>query len=333
MVTYKDIQASNALINDANGPRVAVFVGGTSGIGKLTLRALVGTGNSLRVYLVGRPSSEERTRSFIEELRIINADAKVIWVEAEVSLLAETKRACETIKSKESQIDLLFLTTGYSPFGVRHETPEGLEISQVLAYYTRMLFILSLLPLLKEAPSPRVVTVLGGGLERKNSLNVDDLDLEKPGNFRLMTAQPHYLTMTTVFLELFASMHPQIIFIHSWPGSVNTGNVWRGLDSDQWILSWAIWGLLEPLIRLFSFTDEEAGQRNLFLCTSAAFGGRGVPWKGEAFKATIGTRDEGLFLANYKCESTPNTGVIPLIRIRGSPEVKHHTFKVLEPYL
>jgi NADP-dependent 3-hydroxy acid dehydrogenase YdfG len=122
MVSYKEIHASNALINDATAPPVAIFVGGTSGIGKLTVRALVATGASVRIYLVGRKSSEERMHTFILELHAINPKAEVIWTEGEVALLAETKRVCETIKSKESRVDLLFLTAGYAPFGTRRET-------------------------------------------------------------------------------------------------------------------------------------------------------------------------------------------------------------------
>src|ERR1700712_168246 len=162
MVSYKEIQASNALINDATAPRVAVFVGGTSGIGKLTVKALVATGASMRIYLVGRKSSEERSHTFIKELHAINPKAEIIWTEGEVSLLAETKRVCETIKSKESRVDLLFITPGYAPFDGREETAEGLEITQSLGYYTRILFVQHLLPLLGKAEAPRVVSVLGG---------------------------------------------------------------------------------------------------------------------------------------------------------------------------
>jgi NAD(P)-dependent dehydrogenase (short-subunit alcohol dehydrogenase family) len=333
MVAYKDIQASNAQLNDANTPRVAVFVGGTSGIGKLTLHALVATGANLRIYLVGRPSSEERSRTFIQELQTSNPNAQVIWIEAEVSLLAQGKTACDIIKSKESHIDLIFLTAGYSPFGVRQETSEGREISLVLAYYTRALFVSSLLPLLEKAESPRVVSVLGGGMERTSSINVDDIDLKKPGSFGITTAQPHYLALNTVFLDKLASEHPDVTFVYSWPGMVNTGNVWRGLDKSQTILYWLIWGLLNPLIHLISSTDEEAGQRHLFLCTSAAFGGRGVPWQGKAGTSTLGKRDEGLFLANYKCESTPNAKVIPVLREKATAKVWEHTREVLRPYM
>src|ERR1700761_2629240 len=101
MVSYAEIRASNRLINDANAPRVAVFVGGTSGIGKLTVHALVATGASMRIYLVGRKSSAERMQAFIEELRDVNDKAEVVWTEGEIALLAESKRVCEIIKSKE----------------------------------------------------------------------------------------------------------------------------------------------------------------------------------------------------------------------------------------
>lgn len=333
MVKYRDILSSNVLINEGNAPSVAVFVGGTSGIGKLTLEALVRTGASLRIYLVGRRASKERTQTLIRELRIINPDAQVVWIEAEVSLLAETRKACQDIKSKESHIDLLFLTTGYSPFGKRQETIEGIEITQSLSYYTRMLFVLHLLPLLRKAENARVVSVLGGGLERNTSVNVEDVDLKKPGSFKAWTAQPHYLALNTIFLDNLASENPEVTFIHSWPGLVNTGNVWRSLDADQYVLSWLVWLFLDPIIRLFSSSDEEGGQRHLFQCTSAAFGGHGVPWKGKTGMSTLGKSDQGLFLVNNKCESTPNVKVVPVLRAKASTKVWEHTREVLRPYL
>jgi hypothetical protein len=57
-------------------------------------------------------------------------------------------------------------------------------------------------------------------------------------------------------------------------------NVRRGSDPNS-IIPWFVWLILEPLIWLFGFSDEESGQRHLFQSTSAAFGGRGVLWKGK----------------------------------------------------
>jgi NAD(P)-dependent dehydrogenase (short-subunit alcohol dehydrogenase family) len=334
MVSYKDIQASNALINDATAPRVAVFVGGTSGVGKLTIQALVATGASMRIYLVGRKSSEERTLVFIEGLHKINPKAEIIWTEGEVALLIETKRVCQIIKHKESHIDLLFLTTGFAPFGTRKETDEGIEISQSLVYYSRMLFIIHLLPLLEKAEAPRVVSVLGGGMEW-STIDLDDIDLKKPGNFGTVKNHMHYGAMTTTTLEKLSNDNPNVTFIHSRPGWVNTGNVQRGLDPDSpnSVMAWFVWLILEPLIGLLSFRDEESGQRNLFQSTSAAFGGHGVPWKGKPGMNSLEKPENGLFLVSPKCNCTPNAKVVRSLREKVLGKVWDHTQEVLQPYL
>ncbi|MCJ1256093.1 hypothetical protein MMC24_003913 [Lignoscripta atroalba] len=331
MVSYKEIQASNALINDATALRVAVFVGGTSGIGKFTVKALVATGTSVRIYLVGRKSSEEHTLAFIQELSAINPKAEVIWTEGEVSLLAETKRVCEVIKSKESRVDLLFLTAGYAPFGTRRETAEGLEVVQSLEYYSRMLFVLHLLPLIGEAEAPRVVSVFAGGLERA-TIDLDDLGLKKPGNFGGVKAQMQYAVMNTTTLEKLGNENPNVTFIHSWPGWVNTGNVRRGRDPNS-IVAWLIWLFLEPLIGLLGFSEEESGQRHLFQSTSAAFGGRGISWKGKPGVNSLEKQADGLFLVNYKCDCTPNAKVMPILREKAQGKIWDHTQEVLQPYL
>jgi NAD(P)-dependent dehydrogenase (short-subunit alcohol dehydrogenase family) len=331
MVSYKEIQASNALINDATAPRVAVFVGGTSGIGNLTVKALVATGESMRIYLVGRKSSEERMLAFIQELHAINPKAKVIWTEGEIALLAETKRVCEAIKSKESRVDLLFLTAGYAPFGARKETAEGIEIAQSLEYYSRMLFVQHLLPLLDGAEAPKVVSVLAGGMERA-SIDLDDMDLKKPGNFGGLKAQTQYVAMNTTTLEKLANDNPNVTFIHSWPGWVDTGNVRRGIDANT-IMAWVVWLILQPLIALLSFSDEESGQRHLFQATSAAFGGRGVPWKGKPGINSLGSSADGLFLVSYKCNCTANAKVMLFLREKAMSKIWDHTQEVLRPYL
>jgi NAD(P)-dependent dehydrogenase (short-subunit alcohol dehydrogenase family) len=333
MVSYTEIQASNARINDTTAPRVAVFVGGTSGIGKLTVRALVATGASLRIYLVGRKSSEERTNVFIQELHAINPKAEVIWTEGEVSLLAETTRVCEVIKSRESRVDLLFLTTGYARFGTRRDTTEGFEIAQSLVYYTRMLFVLYLLPLLGEAEAPRVVSVLAGGLMMKAAtIDLDDIDLKRPGNFGGLKAHMQYAIMTTTTLDKLAEENPHVTFIHSYPGSVNTGNIKRGLDPNS-IMAWFVWLILEPLMGLLSFSDEESGQRHLFQSTSAAFGGRGIPWKGKPGINSLGKQADGFFLVNSKCDCTLDAKTMPLLRETVQGKVWDHTQEVLRPYL
>jgi hypothetical protein len=98
-------------------------------------------------------------------------------------------------------------------------------------------------------------------------------------------------------------------------------------------MAWLVWLLLEPLITLLSFSDEESGQRHLFQCTSAAFGGRGVPWKGKPGVNSLQKQGDGLFLVNYKCDCTPNAKVVSTLRQKAQEKIWDHTQEVLRPYL
>jgi NAD(P)-dependent dehydrogenase (short-subunit alcohol dehydrogenase family) len=334
MVAYSEVAAANALINDANAPRVSVFLGGTAGIGKLTIEALVATGASVKIYLVGRKSSEQRMQAFIQSMHAINPKAQIVWTEGEISLLADTKRVCDEIKRQERHVDLLFLTAGYAPFGGRAETPEGIDISQSLEYYSRVLAIQHLLPVLKQAEAPRVVSVLAGGIQRA-TVNYEDPDLKRPGAYGMVKGQTQLGTMNALGLEKLADENPEVVFIHSWPGWVNTGNLNRTFDAKSGWLARVIEAVLGFIIRNLAMSNERSGQRNLFAATSAAFGGRGVPWKG---KPATNTRDEpaaekGLFQVSWNCNSTPNASV--MAKMRGTPREKiwEHTQEVLKPYL
>lgn len=332
MVAYDTIQASNRLINDASVPSVSVFVGGTSGIGQLTIRALVATGASMRIYLVGRQSSAERMSSFIQELHTVNAKAEIIWTEGEVSLLAETKRVCQVIQSKETRVDLLFLTAGYAPLGGRNYTSEGLEITQALEFYSRMLFIHHLLPLLNKAEAARVVSVLAGGMERAG-VDLDDLDLKRPSWLGHLKARVQVVAMMTTTMEVLAGANPGVAFVHSMPGWVDTGNVHRGVDPGS-LTGWLVWLFLGPLVGLLAIAPEVSGQRYLFQSTSAAFGGRGVPWSGEPGVNSLGKKQEnGLFLVGHKADCTTNAKNLAKLREQAQGPIWDHTQNVLRPYM
>jgi NAD(P)-dependent dehydrogenase (short-subunit alcohol dehydrogenase family) len=333
MVSYKQIQASNALISDATIPSVSVFVGGTAGIGKYTIEALVRTGQASKIYLIGRKSSHVRSEVFIRNMRAINPKAEIIWTEGEISLLAEAKRICDIIKSKESRVDLLFLTAGYAPFGPREETSEGIDIAQSLRYYSRMVFIVYLLPLLNRSEASRVVSVLMGGFESAG-IDLDDLGLDKPGNFGPIQSHKQVGAMNTLFMEQLAVENPAITFIHSHPGLVNTGNARRGFELvPNSVTSWFFWLVVEPIIALVGTSHEKSGQLYLFQSTSAAFGGRGITWDGKAGLNTLGKPANGLFLVNSWCDTTLNANVLRILREKGAREkVWEHTQQLLRSF-
>jgi NAD(P)-dependent dehydrogenase (short-subunit alcohol dehydrogenase family) len=120
MVNIARIRQCNAQIDDSSAPHVAVFVGGTSGIGKITLAEIVGLGSQLKAYVVGRKETEAAFRPFLDELRAKNPKADLVWVEGQASLLSDVRRICADIKSREQKVDFLCLTAGYPPFGGRN---------------------------------------------------------------------------------------------------------------------------------------------------------------------------------------------------------------------
>jgi len=110
-----EIKAANSRITAENAPRTAVFVGATSGIGKATLTRVVAQKIPIKIYVIGRNATKQRV--FLDELPKSNKKADIVFMEAEVSLMAETKRVCNEIKATETSLDAVFLSTGYIPWG------------------------------------------------------------------------------------------------------------------------------------------------------------------------------------------------------------------------
>lgn len=332
MVALTLVKHSNSQLQSAGLPKVAVFVGGTSGIGQHTIAELVETGVSTKVYLVGRPSSSERAKKEIAKLNKINANADIVWVEGDVSLLADVKRICTEIQSKETTIDLLFMSAGVLPFSGRKETSEGLDPTFTLQYYSRMAFIMHLLPLLETSPNGRVVSIKGGGLE-KADIDVDDLELRKPGAYGAIRSQIQLIAMTTLTMEKFAEQKPDVTFIHTFPGQVNTGNNMTSDTSPFSPMHWVMRLLVGPLVKIVGLSPKESAQRHLFTSTSAHYGGRGVPTDLPQARNTRGGNGPGLFLANQYCDASMNEKVLNQLRERAQERIWARTQELLQPFL
>lgn len=115
MASYTQVKASNAkIISELPAGLIAVFVGGTNGIGEYTLKQFAKHANSPRVYFIGR-SSEAGSRIAAECTKISNGGS-FTFIKADTSLIRNVDRVCKDIKAKESSINLLFLSTGTLDF-------------------------------------------------------------------------------------------------------------------------------------------------------------------------------------------------------------------------
>ncbi|KAK4208616.1 NAD(P)-binding protein [Rhypophila decipiens] len=364
-LTLQQVRESNARIDASTYPRTAVFVGGTAGIGQAAIAELVHVSarNNIkipsRIYIIGREQSAERTKKALDILRAENPNAELVWMAGDVSLLADVKRLCEEIKDRETSLDLLFLSTGYSPFGGREETTEGLVVTQALGHYSRMLFIHRLLPLLqanrqgcREGPKGgKVVSLLGAGREFA-SISTTDIQLRNPGAWSGYRIQGHTGTQHTICLERMAEANPSVSFIHAGPGLVNTGNLNRGWG-NHWILQGLANVALAPFFAFLAMNLGEAGERMVFLMTSGRFApitSTGASVQGEdldgpsgmggveleGVKKGITTRRKeggGLYLVGWKGRCWLNEHVLTQLRDEKGDAIWKETMEVLGPHL
>lgn len=275
MTSIKTVRASNASIDLDQLPRVAVFVGATSGIGQATLSLLLSKQTPIKVYIVGR--NQSKNAELLDNFRQINSKAEIVWVEAQVSLMAEVKEATDEIKRKEKSIDLLILSAGIFPLSDRAKTSEGLDLFLALGYYSKVVFLAELLPLLQASTNnPRAITILGAGEEDPAPI-VDDYDLEKPENYSLAKHLAHSGTGITLAMQRLATKYPNVTLIHTHPGLVATDLINKALAGKT-----AWWtGIAAMVLSLLRYvplfwTVQQAAERELYVATTSRFGGKGA---------------------------------------------------------
>ncbi|KAK4666636.1 hypothetical protein QC763_302000 [Podospora pseudopauciseta] len=268
MVSFSQMQSSNTrIIEVLPAGLVAVFVGGTSGIGETTMKQLAKNTVEPRIYLVGR--SREAATRIVAELHDLNPAGEYHFIQADVSLLHAVDWVCREIQARESVVNLLFLTPGVVSTSQGSDTIESLYYPMAVTYYSRIRFIVNLLPLLQKASHlRRVVTVFGAGKE--SLLDGDDFPLF-PGRYHqagpLQTTDHGSLsTMMTLALESLALEAPNISFVHSFPGFV------KGSSTNS---SPKTGGVIRAVFKVVGALPLfEAGERHLFLATSARFPAR-----------------------------------------------------------
>jgi NAD(P)-dependent dehydrogenase (short-subunit alcohol dehydrogenase family) len=263
-VPYADILNNNDSLKVVGSGVTAVFVGATNGIGLGALRALVKHTDSPTVYIVGRSLS--RLDDLIKELKTINKTATFHPIfAADLGLIRDAQKAAEEIAKLAKRIDLLIMSPGYAAF-YREESVEGMEPQFCVQYYSRMRFLVTLAPLLRAAPSPRVVAVLSAGNE--GMVWDDDWKIQKHP-IRKAIGVP--ISMTTLFMEEFAKQpgNERMVLAHIYPGWVGDTNFQvKGLPVLlKFFLDWVV----VPLGKRIGYSSEEAGERVLFAATNGRF--------------------------------------------------------------
>lgn len=140
--------------------------------------------------------------------------------------------------------------------------------------------------------------------------------------------------MGTLTLERLAEKteNQSIVWIHSYPFIVRTGNLFRGWKEGSWG-PWIAAVLMDPILMLFAFSFKESAERYLYQVTSGAFGGRGPTLPGITGRTTRGEHKGGLFLVNHKCDSVMNGKELGKLRIKAQDAVWEKAHQIIGPYV
>ncbi|KIK63310.1 hypothetical protein GYMLUDRAFT_41013 [Collybiopsis luxurians FD-317 M1] len=204
---------------------VAIFVGGTAGIGRGMAEAFAKyTKGNAHIIIIGR--NEQAARAIISSFPKPTAKgAKHEFVYCDARLMKNIEQTTKELLAKVQRINFLVLSTMDASSFSKVDTEEGIEVKMALIYYSRFKFTTDLAPALqmarKNGEDAKVYYVAAPGWGKY--INWEDLGLRKTYTFSTLRAQiPLY---QDIILQELAVRHRSLTFIHAGPGVVKTGLV------------------------------------------------------------------------------------------------------------
>jgi hypothetical protein len=199
-------------------------------------------------------------------------------------------------------------------------------------YYSRIRFIMNLMPQLKAASDDqelsRVLSVLAAGSEA--DINMDDMDLRK--GYTLHSCLSHCVMMTDFMMEELAKRFPHTAFSHSYPGTIKSG-ITNTLTGPIRLGVKVLYSVMTPWILNF----RESGERHFFQITSAMYkaydGAAGIPLTGD-LQIAMGmddVRGSGAYLLDWDGKPAGDMAIIKKYRaMNAGPKIWEHTMTVMK---
>ncbi|KAI1329916.1 hypothetical protein F5Y16DRAFT_59708 [Xylariaceae sp. FL0255] len=312
MVSLNAVRASNNRVEtDLISDLVAVFAGGSRGIGESAMKQFAKKASKPRIYVVGRTQvTGDRT---LAELHQLNPEGKYVFLRYDMSLLRNIDELSRDLRSREPTINLLFITFGTL---VRETmTEENLHYWAAISYYNRMRLVVNLIPQIQKASSLRRVQLVMAG-RHEGPIVTDNFAGHK---MSFQTMKKHLSSMTTVGLEAIQKRAPEVTFIHSYPGFVGTDLL---SETNPSLFNKLLFKLMGVTI---GGPIEKSGEYHLYLATSARFppadgnkGAEGVPLGAgiAVAKASDGKKGGGVYNVNYDGENAGQKALDALALLR-----------------
>ncbi|KAF7305308.1 hypothetical protein HMN09_00782400 [Mycena chlorophos] len=269
MPSLAAVKAANAKYAPPTPP-VAVFFGGTSGIGRGTAQAFARyTSGNAHIVIVGR------NKAAADELlaALPKHEGQTLaheFIACDTSLMKNVDAVTRQLVEKLPKINFLCISSGNMTLLGRKDTEEGIDYRMAVQYYSRWKIIHDLVPLLRAAAGGGEVATVLNVLDPARGIAIadtEDFGLKKPGNFTPLKALQVLPTYTSLTMEEFGLRNPNVSFIHIAPGFVNTNN----FNSNHWSMRLAA-PIIRPAIWAFASSPEVCAEYMLYAMLNAKKG-------------------------------------------------------------
>ncbi|CAB1328772.1 unnamed protein product [Coregonus sp. 'balchen'] len=249
--------------------RSFVITGANSGIGKATAHEIAKRGGMVHLVCRNKERAEEAKEEIVEHSKNQNVHVHIV----DMSSARQVWEFAESF-AKSNSIHVL-----------KELTEEGVEKNFATNTLGTFILTTALIPALKQAQDPRVITVSSGGM-LVQKMKVDDLQSER-GTFDGTMAYAQNKRQQVILTERWASQHKEIHFSSMHPGWADT-----------------------PAVQL-SMPDFHAKMKNKL--RTEAMGADTVVWL--AVSAVASKQPSGLFFQDRMAVPTH----LPLASSRSSP--------------
>ncbi|KAI0424960.1 putative short-chain dehydrogenase [Xylaria sp. FL1042] len=203
--------------------KVIFITGGTAGLGKASIEALVKRGAS-HIYFTGR--NAKAGEALIAEMKKANPSVGLTFLEMDFLSLASVKNGCDQFV--HDRLDVLMCNAGIM-FKPPALSKDGYEATFATNHLAHALIIKKLLPtLLKTAENPdadvRLISLTSEGWtgHPKQGVNFSTLQTTQDSIFGKFTRYGQSKLANIVYAAEVARRYPQIMAISVHPGVVKT---------------------------------------------------------------------------------------------------------------
>jgi len=242
------------LPNNNMQDKVCLVTGATSGIGKVTAKALAAQG--AQVVVVGR--NQQKTKDTLQQITAETGNDTVEFLLSDFSDLQQVRQLASEFQQRYPRLDVLVNNAG-AFFNTRRVTSYGVEKTFLVNHLAPFLLTNLLIDIIRSSAPARIVNV-SSEAHKYADMNLDDLEFKR--GFAGMKAYGRSKLANIMFTyELTRWLAGSGVTANALhPGHVAT---------DMWRTNFPIIGpALKWVMSLFALSPEEGADNSIYLASS-----------------------------------------------------------------